>query len=135
MDGLSAARWARWLRVPPSGRGTRLGSVPFLIYSVLRLAVLVICAVVLFQLGMRGWLMVGASLLLALGVSYAALRGPRVKAAEYLAARRARREGGHRFSDTQEEDFASEDAQIDAARATGTLTADSPSEDEAQPQQ
>ncbi|PFG34134.1 DUF4229 domain-containing protein [Sanguibacter antarcticus] len=87
-------------------------------YSVLRLALLVVIAVVLYQVGMRSIQLVVVAALLALMVSYILLGGPRESAAVEIAERRARRAaGGERFSRGIEDDAAAEDARIDGAAA------------------
>lgn len=103
-------------------------------YSLLRLALFVVCLVGLVLAG-TGWLLgvVGAALLAAL-LSYALLRGPRDRAALWLQARSEARGDRPRLSRTATADAAEEDAAVEAAereaRADGALErgADRPGE-------
>lgn len=103
-------------------------------YSLLRLALFVVCLVGLVLAG-TGWLLgvVGAALLAAL-LSYALLRGPRDRAALWLQARSEARGDRPRLSRAATADAAEEDAEVEAAqrgaRAGGTLDggADRPGE-------
>ena len=65
--------------------------MPFVIYSSLRLALIAAAAVVLYLAGMRGWLLAVVAVVVALCLSYLFLNGPRTRAAQDIAARRARR--------------------------------------------
>lgn len=86
------------------------------IYSVLRVLLFAVAAVVLYLVGMRGWLLVLVAAVVALAVSYLALQKPREAAAVWLAERSARRaRTGERFSRSVEDDAALEDAAVDAA--------------------
>ena len=103
-------------------------------YSLLRLALFVVCLLGLVLAG-TGWLLgvVGAALLAAL-LSYALLRGPRDRAALWLQARSEARGDRPRLSRTATADAAEEDAAVEAAereaRADGALErgADRPGE-------
>lgn len=98
-----------------AGSGSYPGRVPILVYSVLRLGLFGICALLLVWAGMGSWLAVVLAAFLAWGLSYVLLAGPRDRAALQLAARAERRAAGHRFSVNAEEDAAIEDAVVDAA--------------------
>lgn len=93
--------------------------MPFLIYSAYRLGLLFAAAGLLYLLDLRSWLLWIAAVALSLLASYALLGRQRDRASEYLAQRRARREAGHRFSRTQEEDFEDEDRLIEGFREDG----------------
>jgi hypothetical protein len=89
------------------------------IYSALRLAIFAVIFLVLTLLDLGHWV-VSAILaaVLAFLVSYLALRGPRERAALYLADRSARRKAtGEQFSREIEQDAAFEDAAVDEAAA------------------
>ncbi len=94
-------------------------------YSLLRLALFVVCLVGLVLAG-TGWLLgvIGAALLAAL-LSYVLLRGPRDRAALWLQARSEARGDRPRLSRTATADAAEEDAAVEAAereaRADGSV--------------
>jgi len=84
-------------------------------YSLLRLALFVVCLIGLVLAG-TGWLLgvVGAALLAAL-LSYVLLRGPRDRAALWLQARSEARGDRPRLSRSASADAAEEDAAVEAA--------------------
>lgn len=82
-----------------------------LIYSVLRIVLVVGAGAVLYLLGLRSWLLVLGAVLLGAGLSYVLLEVPRRRAAESMAARRA---DGDRFSKALAEEAADEDAEADS---------------------
>ncbi|TDE91701.1 DUF4229 domain-containing protein [Occultella glacieicola] len=86
-------------------------SMALLIYSVLRILLVVAAGAVLYLLGLRSWLLVLAAVLVGAGLSYVLLEGPRRKAADAVAARRA---GGDRFSRALADEAAEEDAEADS---------------------
>lgn len=93
--------------------------MPFLIYSALRIALIVLVGVVLYLVGMRGWLLGVVAVLVALLVSYLALSRPREAAALYIANRRTRRQtSGVRLNARLDRDNADEDDAITAAGTT-----------------
>lgn len=95
--------------------------MPFIIYSVLRLALIVAVGFVLYLVGMRGWLLGVVAVLVALLVSYLALRRQREAAALYIATRRSDRQvSGVRL----DRDNAAED---DAFEGSTPVTAAGPS--------
>jgi hypothetical protein len=100
--------------VRASGRPYAEG-VPVVTYSLLRLALFVVCLVALVLAG-TGYLfgVIGAAVLAAL-LSYLLLQGPRVRAAEWLQARAAARGDRPRLSRSAAQDAAEEDAAVDAA--------------------
>ncbi|MBO3083477.1 DUF4229 domain-containing protein [Cellulomonas fengjieae] len=65
--------------------------MPFVVYSVLRLALLGACAGLLWWAGLRSWLVVVVAAFLAWALSYVLLSGPRDAAARQLAERAERR--------------------------------------------
>ncbi|MFF1530618.1 DUF4229 domain-containing protein [Cellulomonas sp. NPDC058312] len=89
--------------------------MPVVTYSLLRLALFVVCLVALVLAG-TGYLfgVIGAAVLAAL-LSYLLLQGPRVRAAEWLQARAAARGDRPRLSRSAAQDAAAEDAAVDAA--------------------
>ncbi|VTR78170.1 hypothetical protein CHMI_02946 [Cellulomonas hominis] len=91
------------------------GWVPVVTYSLLRLALFAVCLVGLVLAG-TGWLLgvVLAAVLAAL-LSYLLLKGPRDRAALWLAARAERRGDRPRLSRRAAQDAAEEDAAVDAA--------------------
>jgi hypothetical protein len=90
--------------------------VPFIIYSVLRLALIVAVGLLLYLVGMRGWLLGVVAVLVALLVSYLALRRQREAAALYLATRRSDRQAsGVRLSERLDRDNAAEDDAVDGS--------------------
>ncbi|WP_315095812.1 DUF4229 domain-containing protein [uncultured Cellulomonas sp.] len=91
----------------------------FVVYSVLRLALLGLCLAVLWWAGLRGWLVVVVAAFLAWGLSYVLLSGPRDAAARQLAERAERRRAaGDRtvLGRRAQEDADVEDAADDAVR-------------------
>jgi hypothetical protein len=88
-------------------------------YSLLRLALFAVCLVGLVLVG-TGWLLgvVLAAVLAAL-LSYLLLKGPRDRAALWLAERAERRGDRPRLSRRAAQDAAEEDAAVDAAAAEG----------------
>jgi hypothetical protein len=92
--------------------------VPFLVYSLLRLALLVVCVVGLWFAGMGlvYALLLGA--VLAFMLSYLLLAGPRDRAALWLKARAVARGDRPRLSRSATEDAAVEDAAVDGAEGT-----------------
>lgn len=88
--------------------------MPFIIYSVLRLALILVLGVVLYAVGVRDLLLPFLAILLALMVSYLVLGKQREAAAVYLAGRKKTREAtGERFSPAVAADAAFEDGQVD----------------------
>ena len=93
--------------------------MPFVIYSVLRLALFAACLGLLWWAGLRSWLVAVVAAFLAWGLSYVLLSGPRDAAARQLAERAARRsEAGDRtvLGKRAQEDADLEDAADEAAR-------------------
>lgn len=87
-------------------------------YSLLRLAVLAGVVAILYLIGMRSWLLALASVLIAALVSYIALPGSRLRAAQEVAEHVPGREGTRprrpgRVSARARQDAADEDAEID----------------------
>lgn len=90
--------------------------MPFIIYSVLRLALILVLGVVLYAVGVRDLLLPVLAIVLALMVSYLVLGTQREAAAVYLAGRKkTREETGERFSRAVSGDAAFEDEQVDTA--------------------
>lgn len=90
--------------------------MPFIIYSVLRLALIVAVGFVLYLVGMRGWLLGVVAVLVALLVSYLALRRQREAAALYIATRRSDRQAsGVRLGERLDRDNAAEDDAVDGS--------------------
>ena len=93
--------------------------MPFVVYSVLRLALFGVCLGALWWVGLRSWLVVVAAAFLAWALSYVLLSGPRDAAARQLAERAERRRAtGDRtvLGRRAQEDADVEDAADDAAR-------------------
>ncbi|MBE1878618.1 DUF4229 domain-containing protein [Myceligenerans pegani] len=88
--------------------------MPFLIYTVLRLALFAGSLGLLYLAGLRSWLLVGVAAVAAFALSYVLLHGPRDAAAAWLADRRERRRAGTGGS-VAEADAAHEDAVVDRA--------------------
>ena len=86
--------------------------MPLLVYSVLRLALFGACWVALVLVGLNAWLAVVAAALVAWGLSYVALRGPRDAAARWLADQDAKRKGTTQLSARARRDAADEDALV-----------------------
>ncbi|HEY0118057.1 MAG TPA: DUF4229 domain-containing protein [Cellulomonas sp.] len=92
--------------------------MPLLTYSLLRLAVLGGCWALLLWAGLNPLLAVVAAALLAWGISYVAMPGPRDAAATWLAERHARRTAGvPALSARARQDAADEDALVAAQDA------------------
>jgi len=90
--------------------------VPFIIYSALRIALIVVVGVALYLVGMRGWLLGVVAILVALLVSYLALSRQREAAALYIATRRTRRQAsGVQLNERLDRDNADEDEAIDSS--------------------
>ena len=88
--------------------------MPFIIYSVLRLALIGVLGVVLYAVGVGGLLLPVLAIVLALMVSYLVLGKQREAAAVYLAGRKTTRDAtGERFSRAVSDDAAFEDDQVD----------------------
>ncbi len=102
--------------------------MPFVIYSVQRLALFVAALLLLWSLHLGGWLLVVIAAFLAWAVSYLALAGPRDRAALWVSARVEGRGTGPRFSAAVEADAMDEDAEASALAPAG-------SEGQAQPEQ
>ena len=89
--------------------------MPSIIYSALRIALIVVVGVALYLVGMRGWLLGVVAILVALLVSYLALSRQREAAALYIATRRTQRQtSGVRLNERLDRDNADEDDAIDA---------------------
>ncbi|WNB85934.1 DUF4229 domain-containing protein [Cellulomonas sp. ATA003] len=95
--------------------------MPLVTYSALRIALLAACFGLGYLAGLRTWLLLIVATLVAWGLSYVLLRGPRDRAALYLAERAERRASGHRFSAHAESDAAHEDAVVDGAAGGPTV--------------
>jgi hypothetical protein len=90
--------------------------VPLLVYTAIRLALIAVVWAVLWLLSLTGPLWFVVAVVVALLLSYALFRGPRDRAALYLANRAGRRrELGTRISESIDADADAEDAVIDAA--------------------
>ena len=88
--------------------------MPFIIYSLLRLALIGVLGVLLYAVGVRDLLLPFLAIVLALMVSYLVLGKQREAAAVYLAGRKKTRdETGERFSRAVTDDAAFEDSQVD----------------------
>ena len=99
---------------------------PFLRYTLLRVLVIVVVALPLYALGLRGPLLLAAAVLLGAVVAYLVLAGPRRRMVDDLAARRERTgdrpaRGGRtgRDADADAEDAAAEAAASEAAERGG----------------
>jgi hypothetical protein len=99
--------------------------VPLLVYSVLRLALFGACWVALVALGLNPWISVVAAALVAWGLSYVALRGPRDAAARWLADQDAKRKGTTQLSARARRDAADEDALV-ASQDEGAVEGPAP---------
>lgn len=99
--------------------------MPVVLYSVIRLVLVVVAVALLWALGMRGWLVVLVGTVLAFTVAYLAFAPQRRAAGLWLAQRAERRAQEPRFGRAVEEDTAAEDAAADEigrrspARGTG----------------
>ncbi|MEG3615996.1 DUF4229 domain-containing protein [Isoptericola haloaureus] len=92
--------------------------MPLVIYSALRLLILVAVLVLGYVVGLGGWLLPLVALVVAFAVSYLALPRQRDAAALWLAERdRERKERRERVVD---EDAAAEDAALDGDPAART---------------
>lgn len=87
--------------------------MPLVIYSLLRLAVLGASAGLLAWAGMRGWMLLLVSVLVAALVSYALFTRQRDASAAYLARLSERRRAG---INSPGDDDADEDAEVDGPR-------------------
>jgi len=106
--------------------------VPFIIYSALRIALIVVVGVVLYLVGMRGWLLGVVAILVALLVSYLALSRQREAAALYIATRRTQRQtSGVQLTERLDRDNADEDEAIDASAGWSARGATVPVDDQA----
>ena len=95
--------------------------MPFIIYSVLRLALIGVLGVVLYLVGVRDLLLPVLAIVLALMVSYLVLGKQREAAAVYLAGRKTTRDAtGERFSQAVADDAAFEDRQVDTVVGDAT---------------
>lgn len=112
--------------------------MPFIIYSVLRLALILVLGVILYAVGLRDLLLPVVAIVLALMVSYLVLTKQREAAAVYLAGRKKTREvTGERFSRAVEDDAALEDSEVDTVvdrtpeeRSTDELSTEEPATDQ-----
>lgn len=91
--------------------------MPFVVYSLQRLALFAAALVVLAWLHLGGWLLVVVAAVVAWAVSYLALAGPRDRAALWIAERVERRRMGPRFSPGLTADEVAEDAEAEAITA------------------
>ncbi|MDD9207773.1 DUF4229 domain-containing protein [Georgenia sp. 10Sc9-8] len=96
-----------------------------LLYSLLRVALVLGAVGVLYALGMRSWLLWLAALVVAALLSYVLFARQRDAAAAQLAAGVERRRERPRGRTVPDEDAAYEDAAVDEARA-GDVTGDRP---------
>ncbi|GAA4418317.1 hypothetical protein GCM10023169_07750 [Georgenia halophila] len=96
------------------------GGVRLLFYTVLRVAIVLACAGVLYLLGMRAWLLWVTAIVVGALVSFLVLRRQHAGAAEVLAEYDPLREKRPVFSDEVEADAAYEDAAVDAAARSST---------------
>ncbi|KQY47159.1 DUF4229 domain-containing protein [Cellulomonas sp. Root137] len=97
--------------------------MPFVVYSVLRLALFGACLGLLWWAGLRSWLVVIVAAFLAWGLSYVLLSGPRDAAARQLAERAERRRAAG--DKTVLGRRAQEDADVEDAADEATRTQDS----------
>lgn len=100
--------------------------MPFVVYSLLRLALLAGCWALLGWAGLHPLLALAAAALLAWGISYVALAGPRDAAARWLAERDAARKARGGMSARERRDADDEDAAVDAAAGADAAPADEP---------
>ena len=84
-----------------------------MIYSLLRLALLGAAFGLLYAAGLRGWLLPTVAVVVALALSYLALRKPRDDAARWMAVRADRRAAERAAVPRTDVDAAHEDAQFD----------------------
>ncbi|MBN9374132.1 MAG: DUF4229 domain-containing protein [Cellulomonas sp.] len=103
--------------------------MPLLVYSVLRLALFGACWVALLLVGfVNPWVAAVIAALIAWGLSYVALRGPRDAAARWLADKDAKRKGTTQLSARARRDAADEDALL--ASQDEDVPDDAPGDDE-----
>lgn len=101
--------------------------MPLVVYSLLRLALLVAAVVAGWAVGMRGWLLVVVATVVAWAVSYLVLNGRRAAAATWLAERAERRRAsGRRISAHVDADDAAEDAEAERLGSRSTVPAPQP---------
>ncbi len=100
----------------PSVRGAcKTGRVSlFLRYSLLRLALFVAVAAVIYLVGARGWLWVLISIVVSAALSYLWLKQPRDDLAQRLAQRVEHRHEGKGLGGRIADDNAAEDAEIES---------------------
>jgi hypothetical protein len=104
--------------------------VPLVVYSLLRLALVAACWAALVWAGLDPLVAVVVAALLAWGLSYVTMRGPRDAAARWLAEQDARRRAGvSTLSARAQQDASDEDAQVDAADARPVPGHDGPDGD------
>ena len=87
----------------------------FLRYSLLRLALFVAVAAVIYLVGARGWLWVLISIVVSAALSYLWLKQPRDDLAQRLAERVEHRHEGKGLGKRIADDNAAEDAEIDSS--------------------
>jgi hypothetical protein len=113
--------------------------VPFVVYSLQRLALFGVALVVLAWLRLGGWLLVVVAAVVAWAVSYLVLARSRDRAALWIAERVERRRTGPRYGPGLTADEEAEDAEADSLGARGTAGAPARSahgsEGEAEPEQ
>jgi hypothetical protein len=100
-------------------------AVPLLVYTLIRLGLIVVAWVVLALCGLTGVLWFAVAVVISVLVSYVAFRGQRDRAARYLANRATRRrERGTRISDSIDADADAEDAAFEAEPREPTAPVD-----------
>jgi hypothetical protein len=87
--------------------------VPLVLYTLWRVLLFVAVLGVGYLAGLRSWLLLVVAAVVALTVSYLALRRPRDAAARWLAERAERRKAASGTSRRVDEDTAYEDAVVD----------------------
>lgn len=97
-----------------------------IVYSLLRLGLLVVALVAGWAAGLGGWLLVVVAAVVAWALSYVVLAGPRDAAARWVADRAERRRTGPRFSAGVEEDAVAEDAEAGRTASSDEGQADRP---------
>ena len=90
--------------------------MPVLVYSLLRIALIVLAGAGLYLAGMRGLLLVVVAVLVGAALSYVLLDKPRRASAQWLAARGR---GHTRFEDRLAADADAEDALLDEEETSG----------------
>ncbi|WP_022917160.1 DUF4229 domain-containing protein [Ruania albidiflava] len=98
--------------------------MPVLVYSLLRILLILVAGAGLYLAGMRGWLLVVVAVLVGAGLSYVLLDNQRRASAEWLAARGR---GRTRVEDRLASDADEEDALLDdeaAPTQTGATAAE-----------